>query len=240
MKPFALIVDGKSVETVRHREVRNPATGDVVGAHATCDGRRPGHGRSRCNRRVRKLEECPGGRARRSLSAPLRRTIEENCRRAGAAAHPRAGQAAQWPGIAVRDRRRRRLDASHRRMSLAARKLLQDRPEGRVELHRKPIGVVGSITPWNWPVMIACWHIIPAIRAGNTVVIKPSPHHAAVARSGWSRLMNEKLPPGVVNVVTGENEIGAADVRASRHRQGYLHRLHRDRREDHGRAPPRR
>jgi acyl-CoA reductase-like NAD-dependent aldehyde dehydrogenase len=53
--------------------------------------------------------------------------------------------------------------------------VLQDSPDGRVELHRKPIGVVGSITPWNWPVMIACWHIIPAVRAGNTVVIKPSP-----------------------------------------------------------------
>ncbi|MBW8298425.1 MAG: aldehyde dehydrogenase family protein [Hydrogenophaga sp.] len=49
--------------------------------------------------------------------------------------------------------------------------VVQDRPEGRVELHRKPIGVVGAITPWNWPVMIGCWHIIPAIRTGNAVVI---------------------------------------------------------------------
>ena len=84
----------------------------------------------------------------------------------------------------------------------------QDGPEGRVELHRKPIGVVGSITPWNWPVMIACWHIIPAIRAGNTVVIKPSPL-TPLSTIRLVELMNEKLPPGVVNVVTGENEIGA-------------------------------
>ena len=54
-------------------------------------------------------------------------------------------------------------------------KVLQDNDEGRVELHRKPIGVVGSITPWNFPVMIAIWHIIPAILSGNTVVSKPSP-----------------------------------------------------------------
>ena len=86
--------------------------------------------------------------------------------------------------------------------------VLQDGPEGRVELHRKPIGVVGSITPWNWPVMIACWHIIPAIRAGNTVVIKPSPL-TPLSTIRLVELMNEKLPPGVVNVVTGENEIGA-------------------------------
>ena len=87
--------------------------------------------------------------------------------------------------------------------------VLQDGAEGRVELHRKPIGVVGSITPWNWPVMIACWHIVPAIRAGNTVVIKPSPN-TPLSTIRLVQLMNEVLPAGVVNVVTGDNEIGAA------------------------------
>ena len=48
--------------------------------------------------------------------------------------------------------------------------MLQDNNEGRIELHRKPIGVVGSITPWNWPLIIATWHIVPAIAVGNTVV----------------------------------------------------------------------
>lgn len=57
--------------------------------------------------------------------------------------------------------------------------------------------------------MIACWHIIPAIRAGNTVVIKPSPQ-TPLATIRLVELMNEVLPPGVVNVVTGETEIGAA------------------------------
>jgi acyl-CoA reductase-like NAD-dependent aldehyde dehydrogenase len=55
-------------------------------------------------------------------------------------------------------------------------KVLQDNNEGRIELHRKPIGVVGSITPWNWPLIIATWHVIPAIAVGNTVVNKPSPY----------------------------------------------------------------
>ena len=52
--------------------------------------------------------------------------------------------------------------------------VIQDNDEARVEVHRKPLGVVASITPWNWPLMIAIWHVIPALRAGNTVVIKPS------------------------------------------------------------------
>ncbi len=87
--------------------------------------------------------------------------------------------------------------------------VLQDNNEGKVEMHRKPIGVVGSITPWNWPVMIAVWHIIPAIRAGNTVVIKPSPY-TPLSTIKLVELMNGILPAGVVNLVAGEDELGAA------------------------------
>ena len=88
-------------------------------------------------------------------------------------------------------------------------KVLQDDNQGRVELHRKPIGVVGSITPWNWPLMIAIWHIVPAIRTGNTVVIKPSPL-TPLSTIRMIELLNGVLPPGVLNCVTGENDIGAA------------------------------
>lgn len=88
-------------------------------------------------------------------------------------------------------------------------KVLQDDNQGRVELHRKPVGVVGSITPWNWPLMIAIWHIVPAIRTGNTVVIKPSPL-TPLSTIRMIELLNGVLPPGVLNCVTGENEIGAA------------------------------
>lgn len=85
-------------------------------------------------------------------------------------------------------------------------KLLQDNEQGRVELHRKPLGVIGSITPWNFPVMIAVWHILPALRTGNTVVIKPSPY-TPLSTLRLVEIMNEVLPPGVVNVVTGDDSI---------------------------------
>lgn len=87
--------------------------------------------------------------------------------------------------------------------------VLQDGEAGRIELHRKPIGVVGSITPWNWPVLIAIWHIIPAIRTGNTLVCKPSPF-TPLATLRLIELMNEVLPAGVVNGITGDNDVGAA------------------------------
>ena len=87
--------------------------------------------------------------------------------------------------------------------------VLQDDESGRVELHRKPMGVVGSITPWNWPVLIAIWHIIPAIRTGNTVVCKPSPY-TPLSTLRMIELMNDVLPAGVVNSITGGDELGGA------------------------------
>jgi acyl-CoA reductase-like NAD-dependent aldehyde dehydrogenase len=91
-------------------------------------------------------------------------------------------------------------------------KVLQDDDQAHIELHRKPIGVVGSITPWNWPVMIAIWHIVPALRAGNTVVIKPSPF-TPLSTLQAVQVMNEILPPGVLNVISSDDKlenIGAA------------------------------
>lgn len=87
--------------------------------------------------------------------------------------------------------------------------IVQDNHDGRVEVHRKPLGVIGSITPWNWPLMIAIWHIIPAMRAGNTVVIKPS-ELTPLSTLRFVELANTVLPAGVLNVVTGEGEVGTA------------------------------
>lgn len=91
-------------------------------------------------------------------------------------------------------------------------KILQDNTDGKVELHRKPLGVIGSITPWNFPILIAIWHVIPALRTGNTVVIKPSPN-TPLSTIRLIEIMQEVLPPGVINVVTGDDQefnLGAA------------------------------
>jgi acyl-CoA reductase-like NAD-dependent aldehyde dehydrogenase len=92
--------------------------------------------------------------------------------------------------------------------------VIQDNAEARVEVHRKALGVVGSITPWNWPLMIAIWHVMPALRAGNTVVIKPS-ELTPLATARFVELANAILPPGVLNLVTGAagSEVGPAMVK---------------------------
>lgn len=87
--------------------------------------------------------------------------------------------------------------------------IIQDDGDMRIELHPKPLGVVGSITPWNWPLMIAIWHAAPALLAGNTVIIKPSPM-TPIATIRMVELANEVLPAGVLNIVTGENDVGVA------------------------------
>ncbi|AMN49294.1 aldehyde dehydrogenase family protein [Psychrobacter sp. P2G3] len=86
---------------------------------------------------------------------------------------------------------------------------IQDNDIARIELHRKPLGVVGSITPWNYPLLIGIWHIIPALLTGNTVVMKPS-EMTPLTVLRFGEIAKAILPDGVLNVVTGEGDIGAA------------------------------
>lgn len=87
--------------------------------------------------------------------------------------------------------------------------VVQDNDEARIEVHRKPLGVVGSITPWNYPLLIAIWHVIPALRTGNTVVLKPS-EYTPLTTLRAAEIINDILPPGVLNVVAGDGSLGAA------------------------------
>lgn len=77
----------------------------------------------------------------------------------------------------------------------------------RDELHYKPLGVVAAIAPWNWPLMIAIWQIIPSLRMGNTVVIKPS-EYTPIGTLEMVRLMAQVLPAGVLNTVCGDGSVG--------------------------------
>ncbi len=81
-------------------------------------------------------------------------------------------------------------------------------PDGTLALvHRDPVGVVGVIVPWNFPVMIAAWKIAPALAAGNSVVMKP-PESASLALLKMASLAKEAgLPDGVLNVVTGTGQV---------------------------------
>src|SRR5579863_9645496 len=79
---------------------------------------------------------------------------------------------------------------------------------------RMPIGVVGAITPWNFPIAIPAWKLCPALVCGNTVVLKPAEDTPLLAQRFVELLEEAGLPPGVVNLVQGYGEeAGAALVR---------------------------
>ena len=76
---------------------------------------------------------------------------------------------------------------------------------------KEPYGVVGAIVPWNYPILLLMWKLAPALAAGNTVVVKPSPY-TPLSTLQLAEGFAEVFPPGVVNVVAGEAEVGAALV----------------------------
>ena len=83
-----------------------------------------------------------------------------------------------------------------------------DNDRVRVEVRRRPYGVVAAITPWNYPVSLAVWKIAPALLAGNTMVLKPSPF-TPLATLRLGEILRDVLPTGVLNVVSGGDALGA-------------------------------
>ncbi|WP_205956759.1 aldehyde dehydrogenase family protein [Pseudoxanthomonas winnipegensis] len=86
--------------------------------------------------------------------------------------------------------------------------VVEDTGTRRVETRRVPLGVVGGITPWNFPVLLAIWKIAPALVAGNTMVLKPSPY-TPLTTLKLGELLRGVLPDGVLNIVSGGNALGA-------------------------------
>jgi betaine-aldehyde dehydrogenase len=78
-------------------------------------------------------------------------------------------------------------------------------------IRREPIGVVGQVTPWNYPLLMAIWKIAPALAAGNTTVVKPS-DTTPVSTLMLAELAADIFPPGVFNVICGDRDTGRALV----------------------------
>lgn len=92
--------------------------------------------------------------------------------------------------------------------------VIVDDESGYAEMHYRPLGVVGAISPWNWPMMISIWQIAPALRMGNTVVIKPA-ENTTLSVLALVAVMNQVLPAGVLNIVPGKGRtVGDALTRS--------------------------
>ncbi|GAA1476023.1 gamma-aminobutyraldehyde dehydrogenase [Nocardioides aestuarii] len=107
--------------------------------------------------------------------------------------------------------------SDHFRFFAGAARVLEGRSAGEYMadhtswVRREPIGVVGQVTPWNYPLLMMIWKIAPALAAGNTVVLKPSDTTPA-SSTLLAEIAQEFLPPGVLNVVCGDRDTGRALV----------------------------
>ncbi|WP_374527602.1 aldehyde dehydrogenase family protein [Novosphingobium sp.] len=87
------------------------------------------------------------------------------------------------------------------------RDVVEDSEERRVETRRVPLGVVGAIAPWNFPLILAMFKIGPGLLAGNTMVLKPSPF-TPLSTLRVAELIKDVVPAGVLNVITGSDRLG--------------------------------
>lgn len=214
MLDFSMTIGSRKVAGQESFAIYNPATGEVVGqaphasaedldaavaaakaAYPSWSGLPDAQRQAACAALAGKLAEHAEEIARLL-------TLEQGKPRGGLGSRFELGGAQAWAG--------------HTASLTLPVKVLQDDNTGRVELHRKSLGVVASITPWNWPVMIAIWHIVPALRAGNTVVIKPSPY-TPLSTLRTVEVLNYILPPGVLNVVTSDDKLANIGALMSAH-----------------------
>ncbi|QNA87057.1 aldehyde dehydrogenase family protein [Sphingomonas sp. So64.6b] len=201
-----LIVDGRRLETATTFDVVNPATGRVFAQAplasrddldtAVAAARRafPEWARTPIDERAAAVLEI--AQAIEAEREPLARLLSAE---QGKPIH--GGAAGEIMGALVWARATAKLRPVV--------ETVRDDDTALVQVHRKPLGVVGSITPWNHPVMIAVWHIMPALIAGNTIVVKPS-SYTPLSTLRLVEIANAHLPPGVLNSVAGEGGLGRA------------------------------
>ncbi len=202
MSDFTLTIDGRGESAEAALSVVNPATGKPF---ASC----PDASRSQLDAAMAAAERAfPGWAAdesarRKALLACAERLKQEA---------PRIGRVlTQEQGKPLENAVAEVIGASVWFQATAALPLepevLQDDESQRIELLRKPIGVVGAITPWNFPIILAVWKIAPALLAGNTLVLKPSPY-TPLSSLLVGECLRSVLPAGVFNVVSGGDDLG--------------------------------
>jgi acyl-CoA reductase-like NAD-dependent aldehyde dehydrogenase len=205
MLQYTLTINGRSVSTGRTFNVLNPADGSVVAACPAATTNDVDDAVTAARDAFPLWSALSDADRRENLKAVAQLieqhhqelselvTREQGKTQSGPGANLEVGGAVAWTRVTAE--------------LVLPEETIQDDGSGRITVRRKPLGVVGSITPWNWPLMIAVWHIMPALRVGCTVVIKPSPF-TPLSTLRLVALMNEVLPPGAINVVTGDVEIG--------------------------------
>ena len=203
MAEFSMTIDGKAVRGKSTTGVINPATGKVFAEVPDCTKSELDEAMASAARAYPAWSKDVGARKQALLgcaSALQQRASEIAPLLTQEQGKPLAKAMEEVMGASIWFQYTASLDLPV--------EVVQDDDKRRVEIRRRPLGVVAAITPWNFPLLLATWKIAPALLAGNTVVIKPSPF-TPINTLAFGEVLRDVLPPGVVNVVSGGNDLGS-------------------------------
>lgn len=200
---YAMLIDGRSVRTAATLGVVNPATGEVFAQAPAAD--------------AEDLEAAVAA-ARAALPAWRATPIADRRARLKAAADIIEAHAEPLARLFTREQGRPTEGAKGEILQAAfwmratadldlPVEVTEDTPKRRIEVRHEPLGVVCGIVPWNFPITLAVWKITPALLAGNTLVLKPSPY-TPLCTLKLAELLREAFPRGVLNVISGDDGLG--------------------------------
>lgn len=203
MTSVAMTINGAAVSTVAEFEVVNPATGEPFDTAPECtleqldgafNGAREAYRTWRTDEATRRALLEKAAEAVLAAVDTIAPVLTAEQGKPLADAHMEVRSVALWlryfAGLEVED------------------ETIADDEKAFITVRRRPLGVVAAITPWNFPLSLAAWKIAPALRAGNTMVLKPSPY-TPLATLLLGQVLADVLPPGVLNVVSGSDPLGA-------------------------------
>ncbi|WP_316167467.1 MULTISPECIES: aldehyde dehydrogenase family protein [unclassified Bradyrhizobium] len=203
MTDYSLLIDGRMVPGDLIMPVLNPATEEVL---------------AQCPRASKEQLDQAVAAANAAYPAWAATPIEERRRRIGKMADIVEANASELARILTSEQGKPLTDASGEVFGMAAffrylssldlpMRVIENSGERRVEAYRRPLGVVGAIIPWNYPLLILSFKLPSALLAGNTLVVKPAPT-TPLSTLRFAELVKDVLPPGVLNVIADANDLG--------------------------------
>ncbi|AUW59661.1 aldehyde dehydrogenase [Sphingobium sp. SCG-1] len=202
-RTFKLLIDGASVDGESLFDVINPATEEVVGRAPDATRQQLDQAVASARRAYPKWKETPIAE-RQAMVAALGRVINENIEELKRLLTAEQGKPL---GDAEQDIGGGAYFCAQSAELTPPVEVHEDSDVRRSATYRVPLGVVCAIAPWNFPIAIAFWKVAPALVAGNTVVLKPSPF-TPLTTLRIAELARDILPSGVFNVLSGSDRLG--------------------------------
>ena len=202
--PYRMLINGNLVDAEEKFEVYNPANGSVV-------ARAPSGTRAQMEDAIASAKAAQPGWAALSyaerskyvtayadaLQANRDDLVSILTTEQGKPRHSMASSEVDYAIYWVREVAKRELKEL----------VIEDTPDHIVKVVHTPVGVVGAITPWNFPILLGLWKVAPCLMTGNTMILKPSPY-TPLGSLRFAEIAQRVFPKGVLNVISGGNEQG--------------------------------